>query len=89
MITANEAKTLSESINTDVFKNIISLLEQKIRTATNEGKYIATFYLSDNKTLGQAEKIIKYLKDLGYQAKREKGYDQRENSGWDYIQISW
>ena len=83
-MTAQEAREIRE-------KNLIPNMETifaDIKKAAGNGESSITLYLTDmQKKL--ANTIVANLQKLGYIASTHDGYDQRDNSSWITLIVSW
>jgi ACT domain-containing protein len=66
----------------------MKLIFDKIKKSAQNGDVNVNFDLTDNQSKC-ADMIIKKLESLGYKVSRQNGYDQRENTSWDYLYINW
>ena len=88
MLSAQEAKLLS----VQAAKIPLEDIERKIQTRAIEGYQSVNYPLSaipyQSRTM-VVDTVIQALRAAGYKAVRYSGSDQRDNSDWDYIEISW
>lgn len=81
---AEEARKLTDSSRNVSMKPIFD----KIKKSAQNGDVNVNFDLTDNQSK-YVDIIIKKLESLGYKVSRQNGYDQRENTSWDYLYINW
>ena len=87
-ITAEEARRKSEDINSMLASAVLQRVFSDISKATEKGlRGCQIDVTSEFESL--LPLIIKHLKSLGYYAKQNSGFDQRDNYSWNSLDINW
>lgn len=83
---AYEARTLTEkSCNSSSSMYLTHAYEHIGRQASN-GLSMVSLNSPDSLTIGS---VMDQLRKDGYKVERNNGYDQRDDTSWDYLNISW
>lgn len=82
MISANEAKKLTQKANADEF---IKYAETEIKEAANNGRTYATIYWN---IASVPQSVIEELKALGYKVRTGKEFHQHDGE-IEFIELSW
>lgn len=88
IIDARDARKKIEEIHLSKINTLLGRCENAIDLAIRNGEEVV--HVNINKTEDRFIKtVICELEKLRYKVKREEGYDQREQTGWDYLIIQW
>ena len=85
---ASEAAEISQNSSRYTRDIILRDIFGKIKIEATAGKTILSFSIAQYKNIDSIV-LINALKELGYEVKRNHGYDQRDNESWDYLAIEW
>ena len=82
---ASKAKQLTANANAVDMAEIY----RKIEATAREGREGIQIDVSSWRNEIRIDNVISALKADGYEVSREHGYDPRDQTGWDYLSVTW
>ena len=82
---ATEARALTEEGQ----KVDMIAIYDEIKARAKQGYECHTIDIQTWKHKASVEKVLAELNENGFKASRNNGYDQRDGTGWDQLNIGW
>jgi hypothetical protein len=83
---ASEARTLTEKACNSSSSIYLTHAYEHITKQASNGLSMVSLKSPDSLTIGS---VMDQLRKDGYKVERNNGYDQRDGTSWDFLNISW